>query len=133
MHELTFFTWLAAAHRDWIAHHQRGGHHCQPPQPGPPPPQPWPPPTQPWPSIHAVAIPAGWAVTGAATAVGAAAIAAAAGPPPHHGVVYFGRILMAALLRLAGLACTWLACLTMSNAECARILPSAPCSAIRSR
>jgi hypothetical protein len=51
-----------------------------------------------------VAIPAGWAETGAATAVGAAAIPAAAAPATNNVVMYFGRILMAALLRLAGLA-----------------------------
>jgi hypothetical protein len=62
-----------------------------------------------------VTIPAGWAEAGAATAVGAAAIAAAAAPATNSVVMYFGRIRMAALLRLAGWPC--LASLS-NNGQC---------------
>jgi hypothetical protein len=51
-----------------------------------------------------VTIPAGWAAAGAATAVGAAAIAAAAAPATNSVVKYFGRIRMAMLPSVGGLA-----------------------------
>jgi hypothetical protein len=67
-------------------------------------------------------IPTGWAEAGAATAAGAAAIAAAAAPAANSVVMYFGRIRMAALLRLPGWPC--LASLSNNDQRPVRSNPS---------